>query len=173
MFHICYKAIEKHYAQVYNLTISENDSLLRSAYLFMKRLILLIAVAAMLACILVPGVSFTEDNDTIQLARSIYALARSESYDTKLAIGCVVMNRVENPWFGDTVGEVLSEQHQFPAGSRYDAESLSAAHDVLSGKRVLGENALYYRANDASGEWCAAALKTVGNYSFYSDNGHL
>ena len=139
----------------------------------MKKLILLAFIAVMLISILTPATSFTEDKDTVLLAKSIYALARSESYDTKLAIGCVVMNRVENPWFGDTVGEVLSEQHQFPAGSRYDAESLSAAHDVLSGKRVLGENALYYRANDASGEWCAAALKTVGNYSFYSDNGHL
>ena len=139
----------------------------------MKRLTLLIAVAVMLACIFVPGVSFTEDNDTIQLARSIYALARNESYETKLAIGNVVMNRVENPWFGDTVGEVLSQQHQFPAGSRYDAESLSAAHDVLSGKRILGKNALYYRACDASGEWNASVLKTVGNYSFYSDNGNL
>ena len=139
----------------------------------MKRLTLLIAVAAMLACILVPGVSFTEDEDTIQLARSIYALARSESYETKLAIGSVVMNRVENPWFGGTVGEVLSQQHQFPAGSRYDAESLSAAHDVLSGKRVLSRDALYYRAADAAGAWDAEAVRTVGSYTFYSENGNL
>ena len=139
----------------------------------MKRLTLLIAVAAMLACILVPGVSFTEDRDTIQLTKSIYALARNESYETKLAIGSVVMNRVENPWFGDTLNEVLNEQHQFPAGSRYDAESLSAAHDVLSGKRVLGDNALYYRAADASGAWHAQAVKTVGSYTFYAEDGSL
>lgn len=138
----------------------------------MKRLTLLIAVAAMFACILVPGVSFTEDNDTIHLAKSIYALARNESYETKLAIGSVVMNRVENPWFGDTLGEVLNEQHQFPAGSRYDAESLSAAHDVLSGKRVLNKNALYYRASDAAGEWDAEEVKTIGGYTFYSENGN-
>ncbi|MBR6766869.1 MAG: cell wall hydrolase [Clostridia bacterium] len=138
----------------------------------MKKLILLIAVAAMLACILIPGVSFTEDNDTIRLAKSIYALARTESYETKLAIGSVVMNRVEDPWFGDTLGEVLSEQHQFPSGSRYDAESLSAAHDVLSGKRVLSKSALYYRASDAAGEWNAEEVKTIGGYTFYSENGN-
>ena len=137
----------------------------------MKKLTLLIAAAAMLACILIPGVSFTEDRDTIQLARSIYALARNESYETKLAIGNVVMNRVDDPWFGDTLGEVLSEQHQFPAGSRYDAESLSAAHDVLSGKRVLSADALYYRASDATGEWDAEAVKTIGGYSFYAEDG--
>jgi len=137
----------------------------------MKRLTLLAAVCAMLACILVPGTSFTEDRDTVLLARSIYALARSESYETKLAIGSVVMNRIENPWFGDTLGEVLNEQHQFPIGNRYDADSLSAAHDVLAGKRVLDESALYYRAADASGDWNADAIRTVGNYSFYAEDG--
>ena len=138
----------------------------------MKKLVLLIAAAAMLTCILIPGSSFTEDKDTILLAKSIYALARSESYETKIAIGSVVMNRIENPWFGDTLGEVLNEQHQFPAGSRYDAESLSAAHDVLSGRRNLSADALYFRACDASGQWEAKAIKTVGSYSFYSENGN-
>lgn len=138
----------------------------------MKRIALLAAVAVMLACILIPGTSFTEDKDTILLAKSIYALARNESYETKIAIGSVVMNRVESPWFGDTLGEVLSEQHQFPAGSRYDEQSLSAAHDVLSGRRNLGTDALYYRAEDSSGEWDAEAVKTVGAYSFYSEDGN-
>lgn len=137
----------------------------------MKKLILLAFIAVMLISILTPATSFTEDKDTVLLAKSIYALARSESYETKLAIGNVVMNRVANPWFADTLGEVLSEQHQFPAGSRYDAESLSAAHDVLSGKRVLNESALYYRAADATGDWDAKAVKTVGSYTFYSEDG--
>jgi len=170
LFHIYYEVIEKYYTQVYNLTISENDHI-QGALTCMNRLTLLIAVAVMLACILVPGASYTEDDDTIHLARSIYALARNESYETKLAIGNVVMNRVENPWFGDTLSEVLNEQHQFPAGSRYDAESLSAAHDVLRGKRVVSENILYYRASDACGAWDAEAVKTIGSYSFYTEDG--
>ena len=138
----------------------------------MKRLTLLIAIAAMLACILIPGTSFTEDKDTILLAKSIYALARNESYETKIAIGSVVMNRIENPWFGDTLGEVLTEQHQFPVGSRYDADSLSAAHDVLSGRRNLSKDALYYRADDFTGTWNATAIRTIGGYSFYAEDGN-
>ena len=139
----------------------------------MKVFTLILAVCVMLACILIPGAGFTEDNDTILLAKSIYALARSESYETKLAIGNVVMNRVENPWFGDTLGEVLSQQHQFPAGSRYDAESLSAAHDVLAGKRVLDDSALYYRAADASAMWQGEVIDTIGSYSFYAEDGRI
>lgn len=133
----------------------------------MKKIIAAAGMILLLATIMIPHISFTEDRDTILLARSIYALAREESYETKLAIGTVVMNRVENPWFGETLGEVLNEQHQFPAGSRYDAESLSAAHDVLSGIRVLDESALYYQANDASEPMMdKSPVKTIGAYTF-------
>ncbi len=140
----------------------------------MRRMLVLAAVIAALVCALVPSVSFTEDEDTVLLARTIYALGKGESYETKLAIGTVVMNRVENAWFGDTLGEVLEEQHQFPAGSRYDDESLQAAHAVLSGARALSENALYYQPLDAAEQWHAAnRVDTVGGYSFYSSNGRI
>ena len=140
----------------------------------MRKLAVLMAAVVLLACMLIPSVSFTEDRDTVQLARTIYALGRHESYETKLAIGTVVMNRVENPWFDDTVGEVLSEQQQFPAGSRYDDDSLRAAHEVLSGRRVLDGAALYCQPADASEQWDLEDLvETVGNYNFYSWNGQI
>jgi hypothetical protein len=69
---------------------------------------------------------------------------------------------------------VLEEQHQFPAGSRYDDESLEAAHDVLSGERALGEEALYYQPLNAAQPYDSAALvATVGGYGFYSSNGRI
>ena len=140
----------------------------------MRRMLILAAVIAALVCALVPSVSFTEDEDTVLLARTIYALGKSESYETKLAIGTVVMNRVENAWFADTLGEVLQEQHQFPAGTRYDDESLQAAHAVLSGERTLSASALYYQPLDAAQQWSASDLvDTVGSYGFYSDNGRI
>ena len=83
----------------------------------MRKWIAIIAVAALLACALVPGVSFTEDRNTVLLARAIYALARDASYDAKLAIGTVAMNRRDSVWFDDTLDGVLNEQHQFPIGS--------------------------------------------------------
>ena len=139
----------------------------------MRKWTILIAVVAMLVCALAPSVSFTEDHDTVLLARTIYALGRDESYETKLALGTVVMNRVENAWFADNLGGVLEEQHQFPAGSRYDADSLKAAHAVLSGVRNLPASALYYQAADAAQPWSDAGLvDTVGSYGFYSSNGY-
>lgn len=134
----------------------------------MKKYIAFLAALAALAWALVPHAAYTEDKDTVLLARAIYALARAESYETKLAIGSVALNRVENPWFADTLGEVLSEQHQFPIGTRYDAECLSAAHDVLSGRHTLSPEALYYQSAAATQPRTDPPLETVGAFSFYA-----
>ena len=134
----------------------------------MRKWIAIIAVAALLACALVPGVSFTEDRDTVLLARAIYALARDASYDAKLAIGTVAMNRRDSVWFDDTLDGVLNEQHQFPIGSRYDAQSLAAAHEVLSGRRTLDADALYYQSPAAYRPRDDSPIAEVGGCRFYN-----
>ena len=140
----------------------------------MRRIVAGLVILAAMAFMFVPSVSFTEDRDTVQLARTIYALGKGESYETKLALGTVVMNRVENPWFADELGEVLRDQQQFPAGNRYDDDSLRAAHAVLSGKRALPGSALYYQAADASLAWGAEnRIDSVGGYNFYTENGNI
>ena len=140
----------------------------------MRRIIAGLAVLAAMAAMFVPSVGFTEDRDTVQLARAIYALGKAESYETKLAIGTVAMNRVENPWFANDLGEVLRDQQQFPAGSRYDGDSLRAAHAVISGARNLPGSALYYQAADASLAWGDAnRVDAVGGYNFYSESGNI
>ncbi len=107
------------------------------------------------------------------LARVIYALAKSESYETKLALGTVVMNRVENAWFDNSVVEVLGEQQQFPCGEKYDDESLNAAHAVLTGTRTLSESALYYQATDSEHLRTDTPLETVGGYAFYASTDRI
>jgi len=139
----------------------------------MRKFAAVLLLLALLACALIPSAAFTEDRDTVLLARTLYALGKNESYETKLALGTVVMNRVENPWFADTLGEVLRDQQQFPAGSRYDDESLQAAHALLTGERALDASALYYQAADASASWGDAnRIASAGNYHFYSADGN-
>ena len=139
----------------------------------MKKWIAILALAALLAAVALPSTSFTEDRDTVLLARAIYALAKEEGYDTKLAVGTVAMNRVANAWFDDTLSGVLNAQHQFPLGRRYDADSLAAAHEVVAGRRTLPEDALYFRPQDAAEPWTEAPLKTVGGFAFYAADGNL
>ena len=139
----------------------------------MKKIIAAALVLCAALLMFVPSVRFTEDEDTVLLARTIYALGKNESYETKLALGTVVMNRVDNPWFEDELGGVLRQQQQFPSGERYDEESLKAAHAVLSGKRTLSSDAVYYRAADASAQWGEEGrVATVGSYSFYNISGN-
>ena len=138
----------------------------------MKRIIAAVIVLALILCAPIHGLS--EDQYTIQLARVIYAVARNDSYDAKLALGSVVMNRVDSPWFAGDLGEVLDEQQQFPAGRRYDGESLQAAHALISGARSLDSSALYYQAADATDPWGEENLvATSGGYNFYSRSGNL
>ena len=139
----------------------------------MKKIIAAALVLCAALLMFVPSVRFTEDEDTVLLARTIYALGKNESYETKLALGTVVMNRVDNPWFEDELGGVLRQQQQFPSGERYDEESLKAAHAVLSGRRTLSSDAVYYRAADASAQWGEEGrVATVGSYSFYNISGN-
>ena len=139
----------------------------------MKKSWALVLLLALVFCALIPSAGFTEDRDTVLLARTIYALGKNETYQTKLALGSVVMNRVESPWFDNTLGDVLRDQQQFPAGSRYDDESLKAAHALLTGERTLDADALYYQAADASAKWSDAnRIASAGNYNFYSAGGN-
>ena len=140
----------------------------------MRKLIAVLVMLVILACTFIPSAGFTEDADTVHLARAIYALGRNEAYATKLALGSVVMNRVDSPWFAGDLGEVLDEQQQFPAGRRYDGESLQAAHALISGARSLDSSALYYQAADATDPWGEENLvATSGGYNFYSRSGNL
>ena len=137
----------------------------------MKRAAVCIALLFLVAAL--PSLTFTEDRATVQLARAVYAIARDESYEAKLAVATVAMNRLESPWHADTLLGVLAEKHQFPAGTRYDADSLRAAHEALSGKRALPEDVMYFQNTGAENRWGDAYLyKTIGNLAFFTRDGN-
>lgn len=83
------------------------------------------------------------------LARVIQAEAATEPYEGKVAVGAVVINRVEHEDFPDTINEVIYEPRAFctvtngsirnPAG----AEARRAAQDALAGKDP-SRGALYF-----------------------------
>lgn len=140
----------------------------------MRKLIPVLVLVIVLVCaVLIPSVSFTEDEDTLQLARVIYALGRTENYDVKMAIGTVVMNRVDSHWFGDTISDVLNDPQQFPSGERFDDDSLKAAHEVISGKRSFDRSILYYGKTDANPVVSRESAAAAGSYDFYRTDSML
>lgn len=133
----------------------------------MKKLLLLLT--AVCICVIIPTThSYTEDTATVRLARTIYAIAGDQDYETQLAIGTVIMNRVDSPWYPSTLEGVLSQQQQFPCGTRYDEEALAAAHEVLTGERTLDESVIAYQAKDASAPRDAEdVVAESGNFNFF------
>jgi N-acetylmuramoyl-L-alanine amidase len=96
------------------------------------------------------------------LARLINAEAGGESYDAKVAVGSVVMNRMKSGIFPSTIEGVIFQKayghFQFtPVMNGWinkpcDAQSLSAAYEAMSGvDRTKG--ALYYFDTTTTNPW--------------------
>ena len=94
------------------------------------------------------------------LARLISAEGETESYKTKLWIGSVVMNRVEDSNFPDTIREVIYQESQFSVTTHKiddvvmidrpaSDESLRAAREVLDYGSVLPHDVQVFYA-----DWC-------------------
>ena len=129
----------------------------------MKRVV---AVVLLLGLMILPRLGLMEGEDTIRLAKTLYTLGKGERYETLLDLGTVVMNRVESPWYPDTVMGVLRQPHQFPCGTLYDEASYQAARAVMMGRRTLPADAVNYRAADAAAQPAGELIRVSGNYEF-------
>jgi spore germination cell wall hydrolase CwlJ-like protein len=97
-------------------------------------------------------------SDLSMLAALIQCEAGGESYEGKLAVGSVVMNRVSSSHFPNTVAGVIYQSGQFSpvASGRFasvlasgaDASCTQAAGEVLGGRITIG--CLYFRSNNGS-----------------------
>ncbi len=114
------------------------------------------------------------DNDTLYwLSRIIYCESGNQPLVGKIAVGNVVMNRVNDSRFPDTLYDVLFQTNQFtPAatGSIYrdpNWDSVVAAKLVMDGAQVT--DALFFNA--AGARTYAARTRTyiatIGDHAFY------
>ncbi len=109
-------------------------------------------------------------SDSAMLAAIIQCEAGGESYEGKLAVGSVVLNRVSSSHFPNTIAGVIYQGGQFSpvASGRFasvlaagaNASCRQAAGEVLSGNITIG--ALYFRRNDGS-----IPGTVIGNHVFY------
>ena len=121
------------------------------------------------------GDSYYDADLLYWLSRIIYSESGNQSVHGKIAVGNVVMNRLNNPGFPNTIKGVLFQKNQFsPAmsGSIYrtpNESSIVAAKLVLDGAVVL-ENALFF--NRAGMNTFASRnrpyVATIGAHAFYN-----
>ena len=115
------------------------------------------------------------DANTYLLAQIINAEAKGESYNGKVAVGNVILNRVNNPQFPDTIKDVIFQRGQFSPVSdgsinnKPSEESIKAAKDAISGYKVVGDQALYfYNPDTSTSNWIFSrqTLMEIGNHRF-------
>lgn len=108
------------------------------------------------------------------LARIISAEARGEEYLGQVAVGAVVLNRIEHPSFPDTLPGVIYQNGAFSClydGQFYESiadSAYSAARDALNGVDPSGGAIYYYNPVTATNKWIRSRkiIATIGKHVF-------
>lgn len=115
------------------------------------------------------------------LTSNIYYEAGGESFEGKLAVAQVTMNRVGKPGFGKTICGVVNQRvgracqfswvcqrhNKMNDKERY-SESKKAAIHALSGHELPKmKQAMYFHERRARPGWHLASLGRIGNHIFY------
>ena len=112
------------------------------------------------------------------LAKIIHAEARGESFEGKIAVGAVVLNRIDSPHFPKTISDVIFQKnnqvYQFSPvadGSinlEPDEASVEAALQALSGKDPTGGALFFYNPELSTDRWIRTlpVVARIGNHVF-------
>ena len=122
------------------------------------------------------GGASARGNDVELLARLISAESRGEPYVGQVAVGAVVLNRVEHPSFPSTISGVIYQSNAFSC--LYDGQfykpvadsAYRAAKDALSGWDPSGGAIYYYNPSTATSSWIFSRplITTIGKHRFCS-----
>ena len=113
-------------------------------------------------------------SDYLLLARLISAEARGESYIGQVAVGAVVLNRVDHPSFPDSVAVVIYQSGAFSCinDGQFDEavsdSAYAAARDALNGMDPSGGAIYYFNPDKATNKWIWSrpVITTIGNHIF-------
>lgn len=113
-------------------------------------------------------------NDLYLLAKVIHAEARGEIYTGKVAVGAVVLNRVKDSGFPNTIAGVIYQKGAFTAVSdgqinlEPDESAMSAARDALNGWDPTYGCLYYYNPAKATSSWIFSreTVTTIGRHVF-------
>jgi N-acetylmuramoyl-L-alanine amidase len=112
------------------------------------------------------------------LARLIHAEARGESFEGQVAVGAVILNRLDSPYFPKTITEIVFQKnnrvYQFsPVGDgsinlEPDEKSIQAALQALSGKDPTKGALFFYNPEISGDKWIKTlpVITKIGNHVF-------
>lgn len=118
--------------------------------------------------------SSSYDNDVALLARLISAEARGEPYAGQVAVGAVVLNRVEHPSFPNTMAGVIYQEGAFSClddgqfNEPVADSAYKAAQDALNGWDPSGGAIYYFNPDTATSAWIWSRplITVIGKHRF-------
>ena len=125
----------------------------------------------------VQAVSSSNQSSDIQLmARAINGEARGEPYEGQVAVGAVILNRVKDSRFPNTIAGVIYQSGAFTAVSdgqinvpiAENSTVYKAAEDAMNGWDPTGGCVYYFNPNTATNSWIWSRphVKTIGKHRF-------
>lgn len=115
-------------------------------------------------------------SDVQLMARAINGEARGEPYEGQVAVGAVILNRVKDAKFPNTIAGVIYEKGAFTAvadGQINKAISegstvYKAARDAMNGWDPTGGAIYYFNPATATNKWIWSRplIKTIGKHRF-------
>ncbi|MCY8008248.1 cell wall hydrolase [Bacillus haynesii] len=108
------------------------------------------------------------------LSRLVHAEAKGESFEGKVAVANVVLNRVEDGRFPDSVKSVIYQRNAFEPvlnGSiekKADRESVEAVEEAVDQNKKETDALFFYNPDIASDDWIKTrkVVKRIGNHVF-------
>ena len=118
--------------------------------------------------------SAAQDASVDLLARVISAEARGEPYSGQVAVGAVILNRVEHPSFPNTIAGVVYQKGAFTCmvDGQIDqpvaASAYRAARDALNGSDPSGGAIYYFNPDTATSSWIWSRplITVIGSHRF-------
>ncbi|MBQ1376272.1 MAG: spore cortex-lytic enzyme [Clostridia bacterium] len=117
--------------------------------------------------------SYTSSERSL-LTRIISAEARGEPFEGQVAVGAVILNRVEHPSFPNTIAGVVYQPGAFSAlddgqfNVPVDPACARAADAAMAGSDPSGGAIYYYNPQKSTNKWILGRpiIKRIGNHVF-------
>ena len=138
-----------------------------------------------------PEIDKFQEKELTCLAKNIYYEAGSESFEGKVAVAMVTINRQESGKFADTLCGVINQKTRISPqviicqfswvcqgsrlkiaiGERWEEAMTVARMVFLDGYRIPKlEDALYFHAAYVNPNWGKPKVAKIGNHIFYRDH---
>ena len=152
---------------------------------FLKIIIVLILLMLLTICIIfvdnnsennISYAKTTNSSDIQLMARAINGEARGEPYEGQVAVGAVILNRVKDSRFPNTISGVIYQSGAFTAVSdgqinvpiSEGSTVYKAAQDAMNGWDPTGGCVYYFNPNTATNSWIWSRpfVKMIGKHRF-------